>query len=120
MTTLEVWELPESTYLPMGTSHAVVVVDCSQPIGLVQDQVTQLKTVHGFSHFAVAVTKADLLPDDQTEDFLTNLRKTLDLPNHIPTYVTSAQLGTGVRELFLASLKPSLLTQPGTTGSEAL
>jgi len=120
VTTLEVWELRESTYLPTGTSHAVVAVDCTQPISLIQDQVTQLKTVHGFSNFAVAVTKADLLPDGQAEDFLADLRKTLDLPDNIRIHLTSAQLGTGVRELFLASLRPSPLTQSGTTGSEAL
>lgn len=120
VTTLEVWEIKESAYLPADTSHAVVAVDCSQPVTLVQDQLTQLKTVHGFSTFTVAVTKTDLLPEGETQAFLSNLRKTLVLSDDIPTYMTSALQQTGVRELFVSSLRPSQLTLSGTAGSDHL
>ena len=118
--TLEVWEMQEGGVLPVGTNHAIVAVDCSQPIENVKNHIQILRNKHGFSSFTVAITKTDLLADCKIEEFISALRTELDLSESINTYPTSALEGTGIRTLFSAYIRPVALTLPGSTGSEPL
>lgn len=101
--TLEVWELYEAKGVSDTFNYVVIVLDCTRPVEELNEELRSFTTILSLrrphSHMSVALTKCDCISEEH-QKLLIAMQKTLNIPEDVTMYATSASDQAGIDFMF--------------------